>query len=295
MSLPAASAAAYRRPPVSPCLDWSRSADLWIGAGIASTSMRRASGCDPTTPATAYARLDGLVAPPYYIEATITHPGYASYEPAMPVCMLDPYHYGGGGCHHWHCRRPRWVAPRVPPAVGVGVAFGGGFYDVRSPVRMPGWDAGTIAFHSDDGKLYDGAESSSTTLSAPWHDGGIAGVGVLPPDATHANYRLVLTLNGTLLLERPMGPTLDISRLRWAVGIIGRDAAVYVNPGAAPYAFPAASTAFGVAPIGGAGGPAVSDEAAVLARMHKRRGELVADGRLPGQVLKPTAAFGQTV
>jgi N-acyl-D-aspartate/D-glutamate deacylase len=24
-------------------------------------------------------------------------------------------------------------------------------------------------------------------------------------------------------------------------------------------------------------------------------GELVADGRLPGQVLKPTAAFGQTV
>lgn len=195
-----------------------------------------------------------------------------------PVTQFAALQAGHSPCQYVEvsvAARGTAVHPYVP-AIAIGLSFNG----AGSEGRLPGWDAGTIAFHSDDGKLYDGADTSTTTLSAPWHDGGgIAGVGILPPDASHAGYRLLFTMNGAVVCERPMGPALDTSRLRWAVGIIGSGTAVYVNPGAAPYAFAPANallTGVAAAPAAGAGGIS-AEEAATIALLQARRAQLLSE------------------
>jgi hypothetical protein len=57
-------------------------------------------------------------------------------------------------------------------AIGVGLARAG-----YPKTQMPGWEPVSYAWHSDDGKTFDGC-GTGTPLSTPWQEGDVIGCGI---------------------------------------------------------------------------------------------------------------------
>lgn len=118
------------------------------------------------------------------------------------------------------------------PAFGVGVAFG----DAASVCldHMPGWDAGTIGLHSDDGRLFDqnGAADAAVVRAPAFHAvGKVAGVGLFPvTSASGGGFELVFTLDGSKVYSRVLAAPADlIAKMSLAVGMVGHGVTVSSN------------------------------------------------------------------
>ncbi|KAJ3277476.1 Rsp5p-dependent ubiquitination, sorting of cargo proteins at the multivesicular body [Borealophlyctis nickersoniae] len=91
-----------------------------------------------------------------------------------------------------------------------------------SPFHQIGWDAYSIAYHSDDGNTFNTAHQSGTPYSTPYGAGTVIGCGYIPTTGT-----IFFTRNGTRLPDAATGVFL---KLYPAVGAI-RAWSVRVNFG----------------------------------------------------------------
>lgn len=112
-----------------------------------------------------------------------------------------------------------------------------------SPSRQPGWVAGSVGYHSDDGNVYS-SSSSGVSHGPAWREGDTVGCGVVL-----ATRHLFFTAKGVLLPPRGAPLAAPPTATHAALGL--DEATLTVNFGAAPFVFPLAAFAAhaaGVAP-----------------------------------------------
>lgn len=95
-----------------------------------------------------------------------------------------PHHHLGGLFHHSHHAHAE--PPREAEQSGVALGFVAPPYP---PFRLPGWQRGSLAVHSDDGRRYVANENGGVDFAAPFRVGETVGLGVefrAPPSAHYA-------------------------------------------------------------------------------------------------------------
>jgi hypothetical protein len=105
-------------------------------------------------------------------------------------------HHLGGLFHHHH-REPE---PPPPPLDGESGAAIGFFAPPYPPFRLPGWQRGSVAVHSDDGRRFVGNENGGVDFTTPFRAGETVGLGMeFRPDAskrTGLSARVFFTRDG---------------------------------------------------------------------------------------------------
>lgn len=219
-------------------------------------------GCDGSAPGGGYSITKKALATPTLSFVNIKH-GKQKYV-EIAIRSTGSYIPAGGS---------------PPHTAGVGITFGDMAITRRD--RMPGWDAGTIALHADDGSIYDGAETveSAVKVTHPcFNVGTVMGVGILPaavitaappmppaitpwgtpipakPSAASAvasnAHELIFTVNGSIVKSRTLAADKSlIDAMHLAVGLWGVNVTVDVNGGEHPFRYAPANAGRPVQPV----------------------------------------------
>ncbi|KAJ3347552.1 hypothetical protein HDU83_002015 [Entophlyctis luteolus] len=92
-----------------------------------------------------------------------------------PISMSSAYELAYFEVHILACGLPLVDDPPAIGFVSVGLAR-----RPYSPFRHVGWEVGSLAYHSDDGNLFDGAGKGGFTWSDPYEAGEVIGCGMTP-------------------------------------------------------------------------------------------------------------------
>eukprot|EP00636_Phaeomonas_parva_P017400 CAMPEP_0118868862 /NCGR_PEP_ID=MMETSP1163-20130328/12330_1 /TAXON_ID=124430 /ORGANISM="Phaeomonas parva, Strain CCMP2877" /LENGTH=607 /DNA_ID=CAMNT_0006803655 /DNA_START=268 /DNA_END=2091 /DNA_ORIENTATION=+ len=106
---------------------------------------------------------------------------------------------------------PKRPTTTAPPCLAVGLSTTKFRPNIGGVGRMPGWDANSYGFHSDDGGFFHRKGVMASALSNGYGPGDIVGCGVDYTPGAHTGARIFYTLNGKLLsFVMDVAPDVDL-------------------------------------------------------------------------------------